>query len=558
MNVMTAQARSTWWRDFLGFVTLKPFANNLCSPAASVWIFVARIAVFIMCAAEGLSWSYVAFWFTTGNVRYLAAGAMFVAVFLLIAVVDSQFLTFDLDPRRYEIAGPKEMPRDDEKSRLRGFAKKLAGGLLWLWRTPIPGFIVRVAMVIGSLIVSTDYLTMAVLAPDIQAKLQRDRAVAIEAGAKEITAKHDLQIAQADGQIVIKRREIVDEAAGLGPTRLRGRGSTVQTMEGQLADLQSRRSELVAAKAAELKQYDSLSDDERARIYGVRVAGTGGLQERSAALKELKQTAGFQESQLPIKAILAGIFLTIMVLKAFQRRTVSIYFSDRLQGMFTEYLEGAHDDWVPEKARSGGKRTMAPLEFEDWYKTTYAPRERARKMETSLDTVAAHYSAIRIRLDRRLEAIAAELKPYEQDLADIGGEIVAKDDEIGALDKRVTELTETIKVNGEYLTEMDRLLEEKEQQVVGAPGARLFVRALRNRQYYVEQATKMEEERSTISIKRDIFDRDRKALEQEHQKREQVIVKKRRHQQALVEERDAARDEELKELSKIRRRFDGA
>jgi hypothetical protein len=199
---------------------------------------------------------------------------------------------------------------------------------------------------------------------------------------KRITSRHDQQIAQVGAQITRKQEEIVEEVAGHGPTGIRGRGSTVATMEAQLTALEQRRRELIQSKAEELKRYDSLSDEERARIYGVRAAGTGGLQERSATLAELETSAGFRKSQLPIKAILAGIFLTILILKAFQRRTVSIYFSDRLQATFTEYLDGAHDDWVPQNARIA-KRTMTALEFEDWYKMTYAPRERARKLETS-------------------------------------------------------------------------------------------------------------------------------------------------------------------------------
>jgi hypothetical protein len=555
---MRAQEERTWWQDFLGFVTFKPFGNNLCSPAASVWIFVARIAVFIMCTAESLAWSYVAYWFTTGSIRYVAAGAMFVAVFLLIAVVDSQFLTFDLHPRLYEIAGPKDVPKVEEQAGLRRAGEKIGGAALWLWRTPIPGFIVRVAMVIGSLIVSTDYLTMAVLAPDIEAKLQRDRDSAIAAKANDIAVAHDRVIAALRTDIAKLRNDVIAESAGVGATGRRGRGPTVRTMEARLTELQAEQVNRTRMKAEELNRYDSMSDAERAETYGVGAARTGGLQERSAALKELKKTAGFRESQLPIKAILAGIFLTIMVLKAFQRRTVSLYFSDRLQGTFTEYLEGAHDEWVPAKARAGGTRTMSPLEFEDWYKTTYARRERARKMETALDTVTAHYSAINIHLGHRLDAIAAELQPFEQDFADIKSEIVAKEDEIDAMDKRRNELKEIIKVNGEYQAELERLLEQDQQQAVGAPGARMYVRALRNQQYYVEQTAKMEEEGRTLSIKRDIFDRDRQALADERDQREQNITKKRQRQQALGAEREAARDEELKELSEIRRRFDGS
>lgn len=553
---MRPRAKSTWWRDFLGFATLKPFGNNLCSPAASVWIFVARIAVVIMFTAEGLAWSYVAYWFTTGNPRYVAAGAMFVAVCLLIGAVDSQFLTFDLHPTRYEITGQQNASLAARRSRLGRLARKAADALLWIWRTPVPGFVVRLAMVVGSLYVSTDYLTMAVLAPDIQKKLADDRAAAIVAKGREIAAAHDKQIAAAQDQITKLRNDVIAESAGVGPTKRRGRGPAVKTMEARLTELDAEKANLVRTKDEELKRYATLNDADRAQLYGVGGVGAGGLQERSAALKELKKTAGFRESQLPIKAILAGIFLTMIVLKAFQRRTVSIYFSDRLQSTFTEYLEGAHDTWIPREARSSGTRTMGPLEFEDWYKTTYAPRERARRMEASLDTMTAHYSAVHIRLNDRLQAIATELKPFESDLADIEHEIVKMADEIGAIDKRTIELSEIITANAEYLEEMERLLEPK--QAAGAPGARFFVSALRNRDYYVEQAAKMEEERSTISTKREIYERDRKALDAERNKREMVLANKRQHQQALMEERDAARTAEINALSEIRRKFDGS
>jgi hypothetical protein len=84
------------------------------------------------------------------------------------------------------------------------------------------------------------------------------------------------------------------------------------------------------------------------------------------------------------------------------------------------------------------------------------------------------------------------------------------------------------------------------------------VRALRNQEYYIEQAAKMEEEKSMIAITRDILERDKQAFEKERMSREERITAKRPHQQAVIAERDAARDEELKALAAIRRRFDGA
>lgn len=66
-----------------------------------------------------------------------------------------------------------------------------------------------------------------------------------------------------------------------------------------------------------------------------------------------------------------------MLLKLFEPRSVSVYFSERLQGLYRQYLGGLFDPHLDPAERSVGSAPMTPLRFEDWCLNTY-PAIRGR------------------------------------------------------------------------------------------------------------------------------------------------------------------------------------
>jgi len=83
-------------KRLLNWIALRPYGYRLSTEGASFWILSARIIVLIMAGADAVSWSYLGYhigrhsWFS-----WLTATGVGIAMFLIIWVLDSTFLTVD-------------------------------------------------------------------------------------------------------------------------------------------------------------------------------------------------------------------------------------------------------------------------------------------------------------------------------------------------------------------------------------------------------------------------------------------------------------------------------
>src|SRR6185436_3394956 len=193
--------------------TLRPYGDALCSPAARLWMACSATAVFLMATAEASAWSYVGFFLGTGVWRYPGAILLGAIVFLLVWILDSTLLTIDV--------------MRAERQAQNASVHKPASGAMSLFRSGGVGLAVRIAMVIGSLFVSAPYLTQLVFSQDVTTVLARrdneKRAVVRARLAQNLTASiNDETKSAAELQ-----RDLVNEAAGKGPSGRIGRGPTV-------------------------------------------------------------------------------------------------------------------------------------------------------------------------------------------------------------------------------------------------------------------------------------------------------------------------------------------
>ncbi len=529
------------------FLTLRPFGDLLCTPGTRAWLAAATTAVAIMAGSEAVSWGYIGLWFTEGPVRYLTATGIGVAVFLIIVVVDSLFLTFDLHPQRYEISKVDSPPAPNSTW------QRIWHGLVWIWKSPIPGFLVRLAMVLGSLWLSSRYLTSAVLSADVTAQIERQDQRTINEGAARIATPYDRRIAVLQQQIDTFRKTSFDEAAGTGPSRKRGRGPAVLTAETRLTDLQRELAEVRQQRQADIEKYR-----REAQSAATVASGRGGLQERAAALKQLEQSPGFKESQLPIKGYLLGVFLTIVLLKIFQRKPVAIYFSDRLQDAHGAYLEGRFDQWVPVGVRSTDQHRMSPLDFEDWYQTSLKPRLQQLEFETHVGRVKDQHVTFADMLDQRSKVASLELLPLEDAIADIDRQLLEIADNFTACNAEITSLQTALQANRSWIADMNSNLAELDRQntTAQAVGADVYVGALRSRNYYISKVSEMETQLKTATTKCAILEKDRSDLEQERQRRQARLDQKRAYLKAAEAEQNAERLDELRQLAELRKRYD--
>jgi len=79
----------------LAWLSLKPYGQQLCTEAASMWVTSARLLVIVMASAEALSWGYLGYF--VGAPQFSVPAALFAAlsIMVLVWVVDSSFMTLD-------------------------------------------------------------------------------------------------------------------------------------------------------------------------------------------------------------------------------------------------------------------------------------------------------------------------------------------------------------------------------------------------------------------------------------------------------------------------------
>jgi hypothetical protein len=550
--------RFGWLSDIYRWLTLKPYGNTLCAPAARIWIFVARVAVLIMACSEAAAWAYISYWLGTEATRVTVTSSITIAVFLLIVIVDTLFLTFDLRAGNYEkLTGGEshDSTPSAEESQIRRWGLTFVRGLLWIWKTPFPGFLVRLAIVFGSLYVSSPYLSQAVAAKDIAARIERQWEDRKTAKRNEISASYDRRIKALTDAADQLRKESVAESAGAGRSGRRGRGPAVATIEKRLEENEADVDFLTTGKAADLKKFAESSDADLSREYGISPPA-GGLQQRSAVMEELRLSPGYNDSQLPIRAYLVGIFLTILLLKLFQPKTVGIYYSERLQSMYEDYKRGDFDrSMAPASKKAGGD--VQPLQFEDWYTRTYAARQREEAMRTEMAQAVNHYLVVYERLDEKEKIANGALNPLREDLETVNAEITEIQEQLADIAEPITSLKKSLSSTMALIQEMDKSVaaQRAAPKAVGAEGMHFYMTVLRDRSHYINSVTELEQQLADAELKRSILGEDLKKKEEERLLRQTDLDRKKNYITEIRSQVAEARQEELRALYDIRRKY---
>lgn len=408
--------RTLWWR-----LLLKPHGDALCTPGAAFWIFSARIAIFVMAAAEAISWSYLGYYIGQSSQPYVTAALAGLAIFSVIWIVDASFITLDTTRSADEasILGRTTSSHHDKL--------KLAGGLL-----------IRGAIISATLFISAPFLAQLVFFRDISAEMQRRDAGLIAQKRAEVASSFDARTAA----LVESRRaldaESIREAAGAGPSRRIGRGPVVATIEKRLAEIDGQLAAVQNEKAAALADFDALDRAGLQRQYGLAFAEDG-IRTRGEILEALRVDQTYANAELAIRGFLAFLFLALIVLKLFQPASVGVYFSETLQDLHAQYRGGSFDSWLPPEERSYARVGLTPLRFKTWcienYGTIRVEEEQQRRLTRSLAIRAAREMELRA-MQQKAEADAmplrAEARQAASALAQLENEIAAAERELEA------------------------------------------------------------------------------------------------------------------------------
>lgn len=385
-------------------LSLKPYGDELLTRSGDFWIFSARLIILAMALAEAIAWGYIGS-LMSREYPLLTAAIAGIFVFTLIWIIDTSFMTLDLRSGYYEraITGKEEGQRAEKL--------KLAGGVL-----------ARIGIVTASLVITAPFLAQAIFAGDVREEMEQRNANAVATTRQQVEQPFLSRIEELRREQRDLEQQRVMEAAGTGPSGRHGRGPALETIERQLSEKLDEIRALEASRAAALDRFDSLSPTQLEQQFGVELLSPG-VHASAAILEELSEDPQFGQAELAIRAFLAFLFLGLLILKAFQPRSISVYFSEQLHSLFDEYRKGIYDQYLPtaERAVTGG--SIDPLRFEDWCLTTYANiREDERQRRETASQRRSH--ELLIEQWQSLETAARlELQPllqrYESALSSI-------------------------------------------------------------------------------------------------------------------------------------------
>lgn len=430
---------------------LKPYGDTLLTPGAAFWIFSARIAIFIMAAAEAVSWSYLGYYIGQSSQPYLTAALTGLAIFTVIWIVDASFITLDTARSKDEaLLGRETNPRLEKV--------KLAAGL-----------VVRVAIISATLFISAPFLAQLVFYRDISNEMQRRDSLAISAKRAEISATFDARVAQLQQLRQNLEAASIAEAAGTGGSRRMGRGPAVATIERRLAEIDANVAAVRAEQSKALAGFDALPRAEMPKRYGVQLAEDG-IRARGEILESLTQNATYANAELAIRGFLAFLFLALIILKLFQPASVSIYFSETMQDLHALYRNGAFDAWLTPAER----RDMPPLRFREWCTKTYRV---IRDEDERQQRVSRAMAAARVREDE----LTRVRRSAETELSPIRGEHQEALGTLASLRDRTASVARELVAQQERVATQSRDLDGLIAMMNGGLTGEAFVRAVEAR-----------------------------------------------------------------------------
>jgi chromosome segregation ATPase len=203
--------------------------------------------------------------------------------------------------------------------------------------------------------------------------------------------------------------------------------------------------------------FDNAGREELASRFGVRLLETG-LRSRSEILELMMQNPDYSGVKRSLAVFLSFLFLGLLLLKLFQPRSVAIYYSEQLQSLYTDYLQGKFDEHLDQHDRARTGAHMTPQRFEEWclnsYRNVRDEDERRRRTEQTIHT---HERKMRTWVDdlrmqeellderrKRYDQISTEVMEIESRLQSLSGQAELERRELGRSNKTLEAIAQHI------------------------------------------------------------------------------------------------------------------
>ncbi|MCA1568578.1 MAG: DUF4407 domain-containing protein [Acidobacteria bacterium] len=339
--------------------SFKPFGTNLLTDKAAGWFRTVFVLVCIMAATEAISWGYIGSTFFTGVMGYVCAVLVGCFMFCLVFATDATLMTLDRANPSYEqqLYGEKRDKMSQAKA--------------------IGAVVARIAIVFGSMLVTAPFVTQMIFSRDIKRQIEFDNNAVITETRTTIESRHNDKINEVEKSLNEQRDLHVKEVgAWVGSvTGKRGDGPTAKAIQKRIESIENDLQVLKSARKTELDSFEmALKENNYSELknrWGLILADSSPLT-RGEMIKKIESTPGFRRTEIAIQSLLAFLFVSLLILKFFQSRSVKIYLSEALQDEWLRYKAGAFNGWLEAGDNSRAQPcSMTPFRFEDMMTHVY-------------------------------------------------------------------------------------------------------------------------------------------------------------------------------------------
>ncbi|MEM7156255.1 MAG: DUF4407 domain-containing protein [Myxococcota bacterium] len=446
----SASKRPGELRHLFRALFLRPYGDNLLTPAARIWLIVMLTLVATLATSEGLIWGVLLHDNVSDSNAYRTPIAVIAGIVIAAILwwIDSTLagLNFARSPFTEQRVTPSE-----EAPSYKRFAELILN-------RKFAGLLFRSSLVAFSIFVTAPILSALLLQDDIDAEIERrnghERNKAIDKGISALNGKSVLDADEVKEHVKEEKRLIDEiekrnkdlelEIGGTGTSKAKGRGPVAISIENHIAvlkgDLATTRREKTnsintenLALEKEKGVIRSAGDDVLRDKYGAELLDFTASTRQTIQEELSARENAFKNLALMAKVLLGMIFAFFLLLKLIQPDAIKIYLDEQLQYAWNDYLDGRFDELLRTSSRSTATPPMSTYEFRDFFYERYpamrssenfsekkqwakeAREDVRRKLQNSIDDFTRHAESAQGKI-LRVEEQLASLRQEETDI----------------------------------------------------------------------------------------------------------------------------------------------
>lgn len=332
------------------FLTFKIYQGNLLTAGGANYLTVISVIVFLAALSEGFAWGHFGSTFTPDN-PYLGGVVLGSFIFMLFWFFDRTMVTQDMMTEEHAktLDGEDYVPN--------------------FWKKCIPYFVfmARLAIVIGSLIITAPFLTQLVFKTDIENEMAIQYQNSINQAKDETLGKIERKINEQQTHIQTLHDKLQNEIAGKKGSKY-GKGPVAQSIQQEIDEANTHLDELKTNfenDKLKLETAIANNDEQTLKSFGILMVKDSPIF-RENAINKFKQEPAFKNTEHAVDGFLILVGVILILSKWLQPKSLKMYYSSRLQEAWSSYVDGNYDDYLPESEKSSHMAHMPmPQTFEN-------------------------------------------------------------------------------------------------------------------------------------------------------------------------------------------------